>query len=96
MSAKGQLSHIGIGKETVFGTPVPVTDYLKFNSESITEAKEELVSAQMPGRRDEPESYEGLNTISGETVHEVHPKGFTLKGRAVSNQSRRPGSGRLQ
>ena len=76
MSAKGQLSHIGIGKETIFGTAVPVTDYLKFNSESITEAREELVSAQMPGRRDEPESYEGLNTISGETVHEVHPKGL--------------------
>jgi len=73
MGAIGQRSHLGIGKETTFGTAVAATDYLKFNSESIVLSAEELVSAQL-GRRDEPESYQGLKSVAGDSVHEVHPK----------------------
>jgi len=77
----GQLSHIGIGKEVDWGSAVPATDYLKFNSETLTKSIEELVSAQLDARRDEPESYPGLHSIAGDTIHEVHPKslGYMLR-----------------
>lgn len=76
----GQLSHIGIGKESTFGTPVAATDYFKFTSESLTPSIEELVSAGISDIRDEPESFEGLGTVAGDLVTEVRPEaiGFLL------------------
>jgi len=58
-----------ISKDALFGE----ADYLKFNTESISPTIEEVVSAQLDGRRDEPPSYQGLITLAGDTVHEVHP-----------------------
>jgi len=78
----GQLSHVGIGKETdVWGTGQAATNYLKFVSESLTLGIEELIEAAINARRDEGTSYEGLGTVAGDTVHEVHPidLGFILR-----------------
>jgi len=76
--AIGQLSHLGIGKETTWGTPVTVTDYLKFTSETLALAIEELVSTSLSAKRDEPDSYEGLGSVSGDIVCEVHPNTIGL------------------
>ena len=68
-TAPDATSDYEISLDALFG----VADYLKFNSESISPAIEEIVSAQLDGRRDEPPSYKGLITLAGDTVHEVHP-----------------------
>jgi len=72
----GLLTHIGVAKEVAWGTPIAATDYLKFNSENMALVIEENLSAQLHARRDEPESYEGLGRVMGDTVHEVHPNGL--------------------
>lgn len=72
----GKLAHFGIAKEVIFGTPVGATAYLPFSSETISLTIEELISADIRARRDEPDSYEGLNTVAGDSVHEVHPAGI--------------------
>ena len=73
----GKLSHIGMKLEKVFGTPDgSASDFIKFNSESLTLGIEEIIEASMQARRDEPDSYEGLGTVAGDTVHDVHPVGI--------------------
>ncbi len=77
----GQATHIGLGKETIWGTPIGASDYIKFSSESLTLAIEELISTSLAVKRDEPDSYEGLGSIAGDSVHEVHPNalGYLLR-----------------
>jgi len=72
----GKLAHFGIAPEVIFGTPVAATAYLPFSSETLNLTIEELISADVRARRDEPDSYEGLNTVAGDSVHEVHPAGI--------------------
>ncbi len=81
MSPLGQGTHIGLGKETIWGTPIGASDYIKFSSETLTLAIEELISTSLAFKRDEPDSYEGLGSIAGNTVHEVHPNalGYLLR-----------------
>lgn len=77
----GQRTHIGLGKEPIWGTPQGASDYIKFSSETLTLAIEELISTSLALKRDEPDSYEGLGSIAGNTVHEVHPDalGYLLR-----------------
>jgi len=65
--------HIGLAKETEWGTPVAATKYLPFVSESLNLAIEQLISAAQKGIIDEPASYSGLKTISGDIVLEIDP-----------------------
>jgi len=74
MPAQGTRTHIGIGKETEWGTPVAATNYLKFTSETLNLAIEELIRSSISGRRDEPQSISGLKSLAGNTVHQVHPE----------------------
>ena len=73
MDALGKLSHMGIAKEVDFGTAVAAVDYVKFSSESLSLKIDELIDASIQAGQDEPPSYEGLGTVAGSTVHEVHP-----------------------
>lgn len=87
----GQATHIGLGKETIWGTPVGASDYIKFSSETLTLAIEELISTSLAVKRDEPDSFEGLGTITGDTIHEVHPNalGYLLRawfGKTLSSE----------
>ena len=81
MSPLGQGTHIGLGKQTIWSTPVGASDYIKFSSETLTLAIEELISTSLGAKRDEPDSFEGLGTIAGDTIHEVHPNalGYLLR-----------------
>jgi len=91
MSPSGQATHIGLGKETIWGTPQGASDYIKFSSETLTLAIEELISTSLAVKRDEPDSYEGLGSIAGDSVHEVHPNalGYLLRawfGKTLSSE----------
>jgi len=72
----GKLTHLGFGKETVYGTGVGATAYLPYTSETLTHAIEDLIPASLLARRFESNNIEGLNTVTGDTVHEVHPAGL--------------------
>ncbi|MBO8169962.1 MAG: hypothetical protein H0Z35_12380 [Thermoanaerobacteraceae bacterium] len=74
MPGLGAFAHVGLGKETTFGTPVAASDYIKIISESIAHEIEELVLEGLGGVVDEPASLEGLNTVAGDLNVEVHPE----------------------
>jgi len=74
----GKLTHLGVAPEVTFGTAAGATSYLKYNSESIGLTIEDLVEGSLNAIRDEGASYEGLNSIAGDTTHEVHPAGVGI------------------
>jgi hypothetical protein len=69
----GSLAHIGIGKETTFGTAVASTSYLKFASESINESIEQIKNEGIMGIFDEGAQYEGLHAVEGDIEGDVYP-----------------------
>lgn len=81
MAGLGVYAHVGIAKETTFGTPVTASDYLQIVSESISHNIEEVVREAIRGIADEPASLEGLTTITGDIVVEVQPQtiGYLLR-----------------
>jgi len=71
--AEGRLAHIGIGKETTWGTPVTASDYVRFISESLVEETEEVQGEVIRATRDIPDSIQGLISVSGDIELEVYP-----------------------
>jgi len=69
----GTRGHVGLKKETTWGTEQVADVFLPFVSESITPDIEDLVSAAQRGIVDEPPSYQGEKKFSGGVVLEVHP-----------------------
>jgi len=71
----GNRGHIGIKKETTWGTRVVGDNdiFLPFISEGITRDIEDVVSAIQRGILDEPKSYQGQKGFAGPLVMEVHP-----------------------
>lgn len=69
----GVLAHIGIGKETIYGTPVVAEDYIRFASESLNEEIEQVISENIMGVVDEAASHEGMHTVSGDISGDVYP-----------------------
>ncbi len=69
----GALAHVGIGKETTFGTPVAASDYIRFASEGLNEEIEQVASEILNGVVDEAPSYEGLHNVSGDLSFDVYP-----------------------
>lgn len=72
----GSLAHIGIAKETTFGTPVTATDYVRFSSESITETIEQVKNDAHNGVFDEAPQFEGAHTVAGDITADVYPNGI--------------------
>lgn len=69
----GGLAHLGLGKETTWGTPVAATDYIRFVSEGINEEIEQVISEALDAKFDEGASFEGLHNISGDITGDVYP-----------------------
>jgi len=69
----GARAHIGLKKETTWGSAVTVDKFLPFISESITADVEDVVSAAQRAIIDEPPSYQGTKSFGGDIVMEVHP-----------------------
>lgn len=69
----GSQAHVGIGKETTWGTPVAATDYIRFASESLNEEIEQVLSETMQGVFEEGPSHEGQRDIAGDISFDVYP-----------------------
>lgn len=69
----GQAAHVGVGKETTWGTPAAVTEYIKFASEGFNEEIEQVISETMSGVFEEGASHEGSRTVSGDISFDVYP-----------------------
>lgn len=69
----GGLTHVGLGKETTWGTAVVATEYLRFLSEGINEEIEQIISEQLGAIVDEAPSFEGLHTVEGDLDFEAYP-----------------------
>jgi hypothetical protein len=71
----GSRGHIGIKRETTWGTRVAGANdvFLPFVSEGLTRDIEEVVSAIQRGILDEPVSYQGQKGVAGPLAMEVHP-----------------------
>jgi hypothetical protein len=71
--SQGRKGHIGVGKETTFGTPVAAARYHRFRSEGIVTAIEEVTPPNILGVFDEGPTYQGLRTHSGPIEFDAHP-----------------------
>jgi len=71
--ATGAFGHIGLGKETAWGTPVAATDYVPFISESLVHEIEQIMENVIWINRHEPPQYAGLETVKGDIVAEARP-----------------------
>lgn len=71
--AYGSLAHVGLAKETTYGTPVAATDYVKFASESLNETIEQVKSEILNGVVDDAPTYEGMHTVAGDLAFDVYP-----------------------
>jgi len=72
----GSRGHIGIGKETAWGTEQAASVYLPFVSESLGLDIEQVISAAQRGIVDESPSYPGIRNVGGDVDLEVHPGNF--------------------
>lgn len=69
----GKLAHVGLAKEATFGTAVAATEFVRFNSEGLSEEIEQVMSNAISGIRDAPPNFEGMHTIAGPVSFDVYP-----------------------
>lgn len=79
---QGRKGHVGIAKEITAGIPIAATDYMRFHSESLVTAIEEVVPGNITGVFDEGQTFQGLKTHAGDVEIDAHPNilGFLLQG----------------
>lgn len=78
----GMLGHIGIGKETTWGTAVAVTDYVEAMSESIVSNLDRFETRNIIAGLYEPDDSAGIEHHEGEIVFGANPRnlGHFLNG----------------
>lgn len=78
----GMLGHIGIGKETTWGTGVAVTDYIEALSENITTTIERFETKNIIAGLYEPDDSAGIRRHEGDITFAVGPRnvGHILRG----------------
>lgn len=78
----GFASHIGIGKETAWDTPVAVTDYVESLSESMATVYDRFETRNITGVYFEPKDSRGRQRNEGDWVFSAHPVnvGHALNG----------------
>jgi hypothetical protein len=69
----GANAHLGLGKESTWGSQEAATVYVPFISENITHEIEQIMEPSIYARPDEPEQYAGLQTLRGDLVFEGKP-----------------------
>lgn len=91
----GSLSHIGLSKETTFGTAAAATDYVRFASETIAETIEQVKSDMNMAIVDEAPYQEGLHTVQGDVKFDVYPNiiGHFLRSALGAPVTTQPNSG---
>lgn len=78
----GFAGHIGIGKETIWGTAVAASEYIKALSESMPVTIDRFDTVNIHGGYYEPDDEAGIQRIAGEIVAAAHPEtlGYLLAG----------------
>ena len=66
MAGVGLFTHMGVGKEVAWGTPIAATDYLALLSESLVNEIEQVMEPELRDIADEPPQYEGLHSVKGD------------------------------
>lgn len=91
----GMLGHIGIGKETAWGTPVAVTDYVEALSESFSTDIERFETRNIISGIQEADDSAGVIRHQGDIVFPVHPQnaGHVFLGALGVNSVTSLGSG---
>lgn len=85
--AYGQDGHIGIGFQSSLGTAnTSSLWYMPFVSETLKENIEDLLSESLSSRLEEPDPYEGMHSIEGDVVMEVHPHNVGVLLKAWAGQ----------
>jgi len=78
----GMQGHIGIARETTWGTPVAAADYFKALSESVVLSIDRFETINIHGALYEADDSAGIRRISGDISMPAHPVsvGWALKG----------------
>lgn len=74
MPGYGFAGHIGLGKESAWGTAVAATDYIEAMSESLSESRDRYDVKNIVGRYAEPDDMAGLRRIGGDVTFAAHPE----------------------
>lgn len=69
----GFAGHIGVARETAFGTPVAAADYFEALSEGFILAKDRYDLKNIVGGYYEPDDAAGVNRIAGDILASGHP-----------------------
>lgn len=72
-SGIGILGHIGLAKETTWGTAVAATDYFEALSEGITSVPDRFETKNIVGNMYEPDDVTGIIRSSGDVTLPTHP-----------------------
>lgn len=85
--AHGIVGHIGIGKESTWGTAVAASDYMEALSESVVLTPDRFDVKNIVGRFSEPDDMAGVNRIEGDIVFPGDPTilGIFLMGASGNN-----------
>lgn len=82
--AYGFAGHVGVARETTWGTPVAVAsgDFIEALSENLTLVIDRFDTRNIVGRYSEPDDTPGLRRVEGEIVAMGHPHylGYFLRG----------------
>lgn len=83
----GMLGHIGIAKETTWGTGVAAANFIEALSEGFVSDIERFETRNIIGGLYEPDDEAGIKRHEGELVFAVHPEivGYVLNGVMGSN-----------
>jgi len=82
MTGQGLLGHIGIAKETTWGTAIAATDYFEAMSEGVTPTPDRFETRNIIAGMYEPDDEAGVLRIAGDIAFAGHPipLGFFLNG----------------
>jgi hypothetical protein len=69
----GMLGHVGLARESTWGTPVAITDYVEALSETLAATYDRFETRNIVGRLSEPDDSAGVLRIEGDLVIPGHP-----------------------
>lgn len=78
MTAYGFAGHIGVARETAWGTAVAATDYFEAMSESLSESVDRFPISNIVGRFSEPDDMAGISRFAGDIVWSANPQALGL------------------
>ncbi len=89
-SGYGMAGHIGVGKETTWGTAVAATDYVEAMSESMAQTFDRFETKNIIGRLSEADDEQGVQRIAGDVVMAAHAEAmlpYLIGGTGIQSNS---------